>query len=155
MALMRRADLLRQQITAAALNSPAYTIINCESYAPRVFLCGGYRSPVYPLPCLIIKICLLCFSIAGTLSRTLRGLRPSTPQPFAKGWRKLYLVFFLLRLAFLLPYSMSSGGGCSIFSSLEIPFSCMVTPYITSASSIVPRRCVTVINCVVSVKFLR
>ena len=40
-------------------------------------------------------------------------------------------------------------------SNLDTPFSCMVTPYSTSASSMVPRRWVMTINCVLSLSVCR
>ena len=46
--------------------------------------------------------------------------------------------------------SQTTAERFSAASSLETPLSCMVTPYRTSACSIVPRRWVIRINCVLS-----
>ena len=55
------------------------------------------------------------------------------------------------RLPPLISYFASSNSSKSsnlTDASFDTPDSCMVTPYNTSASSIVPRRCVITMNCV-------
>ena len=55
------------------------------------------------------------------------------------------LRFYCSSRIFLLPGSVRLTD-----TSAETPFSCIVIPYRRSAISIVPRRCVMIRNCVVS-----
>ena len=91
-----------------------YNINLYVSLSPCFFLAAVIPPPVYPLPCLIIEICLLCCSSYGALPHTLRGLRPSTPQPFEKRLAKTLPCVYFALIFFFAPLPLTFSYVCFV-----------------------------------------
>ena len=95
-------------------------------------------SSIFVNACSIEWIWLLMFSRVFLSPALILSKKPMQAPLFRK---------FAVRRPYFRP-SFSSTSCARRDKSFEMPWSCMVTPYSTSASSIVPRRWVIAINCV-------